>query len=454
MNFKWLKLLFIVACILLQSCANKERVKDLKVNVINIKETMIEENEISCGIFEPNKKIKISSLVSGKITTRPLTGGMLVNKNEILFIIDNPEINLNLKEAIAQKKETEEKLSKAIEDVKKAKIEAEKVLISIENQKLSIVIKENEINQLEEKTAKKMKLLEIGGIAGSEIKSLNERKTVLGIELKILQNRLESSLCGISRKEIKKEFKKEALSSEQLHTLRIIKLSEDSKQRVKSIQALLKMAEINQLRADNLNKQLIVRSPTHGVIESIQVQNGEVIQAGTAMATLSVNSKLLAHFSVPIRSIKKFTPNSSVLFKVIDSKIESKQVEGKILSNSSAINPATGEIGITALIDNKKRSLFAGDYFEISYSLSNNKSGWIVPTTALTSFGGKTTIHIVFNNKIQIKEVTYTNHNEGNYLIQGDLSKEFLLVDFPNESLKEGTKVISEVSNEKIALSD
>jgi len=449
-----ISLMLFLILIITTSCKKSNSEKKEALTVLESQKETIKYLESSCGIFQPEEIIKISPLISGKVIKKPLCNGLPIKKGELLFILVNTEIDLDLKKALEEKKESKDRLDQANKAIISAKIDAKKEIISIENQKLAITIKKEEIKKLKKDILENKKLLELGGIPGSEIEKIEYKLKTLKIELEISQNRIESSLFGITEEEIKKEFKQKKLTKEELKTLRIEKLIENSKNQLNSAKTTLKLANINYKRALERKRNLSIYAITDGFIESIKIERGETAKSGDIIAVLSKNSNLLAKFRIPKKAIQEFQKGNKIKLRLIESNNETKKLNGEIISNSSSINPTTGEIEITSLVKNRNLKIYPGDYFEIDYKSKESDIGWRVPQSAILKKKEKSFIYLVHNKRIQIKETKCRDIEEAQFLISGDFPEKIQFIEFPSEKLIEGEEVQYELKKNNLAYSN
>ena len=146
---------------------------------------------------------------------------------------------------------------------------------------------------------------------------------------------------------------------------------------------------------DNLNKnfnssgQSIV-SPMNGFVRHLFVQNGQYVEAGQPIVSVSQNKMLMLRAEVQ----QKYAPilgtiNSANIRTLHDKKTYTlEQLNGKVISFGRNTNNDNYLIPISLQIDNKG-SFVPGGFVELYLKTQTNTQALIIPTTALLEEQGK-----------------------------------------------------------------
>ena len=153
------------------------------------------------------------------------------------------------------------------------------------------------------------------------------------------------------------------------------KANRDSKMsRYEETEAMVKQAEAT-IEKKNLT------APFSGKLGIRQVNQGQYLQPGTPIVTLTDPSKLFINFSVPERFRNELSISGKVLFNV--EAFGNKEFEAFITTIEPQINEETRNVNVQANYDNKDLKLSPGMFADITVILPQEDSIISVPETAL-----------------------------------------------------------------------
>lgn len=138
----------------------------------------------------------------------------------------------------------------------------------------------------------------------------------------------------------------------------------------------------------------LVTSPMTGFINQIHVKNGQFVEAGHSVLSVSQNRSLILQAEIQ----QKYAPilssiHSANVRTLHDNKIYSlEELNGKVLSYGRNTNSDNYLIPFTFLIDNKENFL-TGSFVEIYLKSSTNKQALTIPNSAILEAQGN---HYVF----------------------------------------------------------
>ena len=144
-----------------------------------------------------------------------------------------------------------------------------------------------------------------------------------------------------------------------------------------------------------------VSSPINGYIKQLYVKNGQYIEAGQAIISISQNKTLLLKADVQ----QKYAPllgsiNSAIIKTFEDSKTYTlEQLNGKILSYGRNTNYDNFLIPVSLQIDNKG-SFIPGGFVELYLKTITNSSALTLPNTALIEEQGNFFIFVQINPEL------------------------------------------------------
>jgi RND family efflux transporter MFP subunit len=127
-----------------------------------------------------------------------------------------------------------------------------------------------------------------------------------------------------------------------------------------------------------------VKSPIKGYIKNILVSEGQYVEIGQAIASVSQNRKLIIQAEVPQKYFSKLSSISSANFKMAyDDKIYSTDsLNGKLISYGKNTNNNAYHIPVNFEIDNKG-DIIPGSFIEVFLKTNLLKEVLVIPHSAL-----------------------------------------------------------------------
>lgn len=155
------------------------------------------------------------------------------------------------------------------------------------------------------------------------------------------------------------------------------------------------LARLDQAKAamgnDNAGGGSVASAPVSGVITSISVVDGQFVEAGQPIATISSNSALSLRADLP-ENVAGFLPTiTGARFRpsYSDEIVDLQSVDGKLLSPPTVSSAANGYIPVYFTLPNAGGNYISGSYCEV-YLLGNTRSGVLsVPETSLSEQQGE-----------------------------------------------------------------
>ena len=124
----------------------------------------------------------------------------------------------------------------------------------------------------------------------------------------------------------------------------------------------------------------IVRAPISGIVSAKSANEGDVVQPGTAIATVIEPSSMRLEASVPSDRIGEVRVGAQVEFQVRG--YPGQTFSGRVVRISPAADPATRQVPIFVSIPNAARRLIAGLYAEGRIN-TQSRRGLVLPASAL-----------------------------------------------------------------------
>lgn len=139
-------------------------------------------------------------------------------------------------------------------------------------------------------------------------------------------------------------------------------------------------ASVAQLQAQLAKKRIL--APFAGTIGIRQVDLGDYLAPGTAIATLQDLSKLYVDFFLPEQVVPQLTVGERVRFSV--TAYPGEVFEGKIAAINPKVEETTRNVQVRAQLDNPDDKLLPGMFANLEVLLPGERRRVVVPETAIT----------------------------------------------------------------------
>ncbi|MGC8889075.1 MAG: efflux RND transporter periplasmic adaptor subunit [bacterium] len=297
------------------------------------------------GYIESNITSTIKSTVSGNVRAVNIKIGDYVDTNKILFLIDSPEINLQIEEA----RLNIERIGLDIEKAKKESIDTSQARIALERDEEAYKKAEEDLKRMES-------LFKVGAI--SEMNLKNYRDQVESARLTFEASKANYDL-----------LKKQADTEMQLNK--------------KTIDISLKSLKNTQEKLAFLKSQLEIKSKTKGRVVSVFVQKGESVSPGTPLATIADEDSISVSCLVDPKLITKVGIGQEIRFKI--DPFSTKEYSARITSISEGFEQSNGSSGIRVVgkIDKYSPEIKIGIPVYARILIKERKLSTVVPISAI-----------------------------------------------------------------------
>lgn len=185
-----------------------------------------------------------------------------------------------------------------------------------------------------------------------------------------------------------------ALSQRQLEVTRRAALQADAM--LADAKARYATAELNLRRTE-------IRAPFRGVVASRPARVGDMVQVGTAIATVVDPASLRLEAQVPVDQLATIKLGTPVLFTV--SGYEGRQFRGTVTRMSPAVDPVTRQVPIVVRLPNAEGRLVSG-LFAQGRVATRSRAGVTVPTAAIDQRGLRPLAYRIKAGHLERVEVT------------------------------------------------
>lgn len=225
---------------------------------------------------------------------------------------------------------------------------------------------------------------------------------------------------------------------------------ENAEKMYNRMKELVEAGETSQLNFDNTETQYLVakrnweavkqmiyiEAPISGKIIDMFVKEGEYIDRGKPLFTVSQLQKMKAKFWVSESEINYLKIGQPAFIKFCD-----VDFYGKISEIGLAIDKYTKAFGVEVHFDNPKGILKSGITTDLIVKIYYNPKAIVVPTNLIMKSNGNTYVYVVEDNKAVMKEVKLGQQSDVEYEILSGLNIGDKLVVEGQALLQDGVKV-------------
>ncbi|MFZ9737325.1 MAG: efflux RND transporter periplasmic adaptor subunit [Prochlorotrichaceae cyanobacterium] len=148
-------------------------------------------------------------------------------------------------------------------------------------------------------------------------------------------------------------------------------------------------AEVRSVQEDLADTTL--NAPIVGVLGNLEVKQGDYVEVGDTLTTITNNQTLEIELPVPVEYRERLKPNLTVELR--DYSTETVLAEGQVDFVSPTVDNRTQSILVKAKVDNAQGTLQDAQQVEARI-LWSEAPGILVPTEAIVRFGGQTFIFV------------------------------------------------------------
>ncbi len=182
-------------------------------------------------------------------------------------------------------------------------------------------------------------------------------------------------------------------------------------------------AQYDALSSKAFDGGIAICAPMSGYVDNLQFANGDYVEAGQALLSISQTQQLLLQVSVPerywnrlgsVRSANFVPAYSGITYRLAD-------MNGRLLSVGRTADAQTGYVPVVFAFDNKA-GLVAGAYTDVYLLLSDRAEALSVPVSAVMEDQGIYSVYVQLDEDCYMKrEVTLGQSNGERILVKSGL---------------------------------
>ncbi|GAB1370261.1 hypothetical protein MASR1M45_03210 [Candidatus Kapaibacterium sp.] len=174
-------------------------------------------------------------------------------------------------------------------------------------------------------------------------------------------------------------------------------------------------------------KNIVIKSSKGGYLRKLMINSGQFVEAGTTLAVIANNNKLMIQVDLPTKEFSNLSNISDANFVIDNKTVKMKDLNGRV-SSSPISSGSSGFVTLFLQIDNKL-NLLPNTYISVYLFGGNLPNSIIVPKESIWEDQG---IYFVFVQKhgelFEKREVTINGFDGFNYLIGSGLNQNEVVV--------------------------
>lgn len=181
----------------------------------------------------------------------------------------------------------------------------------------------------------------------------------------------------------------------------------------------------SKVSANYTGNGIVIPTPMTGYLKEIMVTDGQFVESGTPLATISKNKRLLIQANISQNNFASLSQIKSANFKTAQSEtiFETDKLNGKVVSYGKSASANMPFIPITFEIDNIG-NLISGSAIEVFLKSTPIENVLIVPVTSLLEEQGHFYVYVqTAGESFQKREVTLGASDGANVEIKSGITK-------------------------------
>ncbi|MET3207106.1 UNVERIFIED_CONTAM: HlyD family secretion protein [Paenibacillus sp. PvR008] len=374
--------------------------KAIPVQVAQVTKGSINDSTGIVGSFAPKETAQVSPKISGKIQTINLTVGQKVNKGDVLFTIDQKDLQDKIREnqesyqvSLANLKQAESSASQSVQQAESSLDQAKSVLVQQDNlitqAQSTVVDAQSSLQDAQNTLNRSQQLFGVGAVSQSELEKAQT-------EHRKAQTELEKAQLTLQNAQATKESSQTTYNNAQ----KSLRLS----QQKTGIDVA--RASVNQSKSilDTARSQLVdtvVKAPISGTISVVTGTQGQMVSAQSAVVTIANTNPIVAKVNVSESELLKMQVGSSVTVGV-DSL--DKRIEAKVTAINPVMDNDLKAYPVEISVPNASGELKSGMVVYV-YMKSETSKNMLVSQDAITEQVGRKYAYVIEGGKAKRVEV-------------------------------------------------
>ncbi len=361
--------------------------------------TQLIEQSTFPGEVRASHSADVFSRISGRLGAVPVKEGSFVAAGGLVARIDDPEVELSLRQAEA---------AVDVQRARLAQLKAGARSQEVAQVEATVAQAETSLAQAERELARTRQLFADGFVARAVV---DRAQT----DVELAQARVRGA-------------------REQLALVRQGPRAED----IEAQAAQVRQAEAAAAQARARLRELRITSPIRGVVTHLNVEAGAIISTQTVVASVATISPIEVHVPLPETDLPRLRPTSMARVKV--DALPDRVVEGKIARIAPALDAASRSARLVIVAPNADLALRPGMFARVTV-VFDERQAVVIPSDALVRRGDASVLFVVKSDTVE-ERLVRVGHVEGDRseIVEGLRAGE-AIVTTGQQGLRDGMKV-------------
>ncbi|MDP4098814.1 efflux RND transporter periplasmic adaptor subunit [Paenibacillus sp. P96] len=371
------------------------------VEIGQVKRGSIADEAGITGTLAPNKSVQIASKINGTIASINLRIGQNINKGDVLFTLDQKDIQDNITQA-------QESYNVALANLKQAQSSAEQSVqqaeSGVDQAKSALVQQQSAIEQAQTSATDAESSLRDAQNSLNRTQQLFAAGVVSQTELEQAQATARQAQSALDHARLTLRNAQSSLESAQTtynNAVKSLRLARNGSG------VDVSRASVNQARSNlqTVRSQLAdatVKAPLSGTLAAVNGTAGQLVSSQTSVVTIANTNPILVKINLAESEMMNVKIGSPITVEIPSLE---KKINAKVTAISSVMDEEIRAYPVEISVDNPSNTLKAGMVANV-YTQSGDAEELLIPQAAVTEKAGTKHVYIVEANVAKQVEIT------------------------------------------------
>jgi RND family efflux transporter MFP subunit len=373
----------------------------VSVEVGQVTKGSIEAESGIVGSLTPNKTVQVSPEINGMIKSIHLKIGQTVNKGDVLFTLDQKDIQDNITQAqesynvaLASLKQAQSSAEQSVQQAESGVDQAKSALVqqqsAIEQAQSSVADAESSLRDAQNSLNRTQQLFAAGAVSQTEFEQAQATARQAQSALDHAQLTLRNAHSSL-----------ESAQTTYNNAVKSLRLARNGSG-VDVSRASVNQARSNLQTARSQLTDATVKAPMSGTIAAVNGTVGQLVSSQTSVVTIANTNPVLVKVNLAESEMLNVKVGSSVALEIPSLE---KKITAKVTAISAVMDEDLRAYPVEISVDNPSNTLKAGMVANV-YTQSGDAEGLLIPQAAVTEKAGTKYVFIIEGNIAKQVEIT------------------------------------------------
>lgn len=440
LNFSKIIMICAATMFALSACSKEHSQENLAhVKTITARLTPHTTKLKAFGTVTYGKKNDITALVEGTIYELTVKEGDKVKQGDVVLRMKNIQYEIQRSENQNQVNSAAASLESSKNNLTRTILNVNSQIMSLENSRLNLAQKQNELCLVKETLEKNETLFEAGGVSKQDIAQMRLNAQGTQTEIEILQKKIQIEELGFRDEDL---ILAGYIPSDDKETRRnqLIELNTRSAQlEIEIAKVNLQNARENLKSTNMLIENLTVRASSDGIVGVLNFENGEHVMQNEKLMTIVDVSAPYTLVNIQEKDMQGIELGSEAELEVVSlNEFQSAKIE----FIAPVADMQTGNFNVKIPMKNDDDKIKLGMFVRCSIQTNMSGAFFILPeSVVLKRDGNRISFYSVQNEILVVKNCVADMEHDGKFFIESGISDGEKIVENPSSALREGMHV-------------